>query len=97
MLASASSATGIKSTSVLYSKGLGVLWRYCAASAQAWSATERTQRLETVHWQQQAINEICSATQRQPVCLFTHHSLDGTEGGVWRREVCAGENCLWSA
>ena len=39
MLASASSATGIKSTSVFfpYSEGLGVLCRYCAASAQAWS------------------------------------------------------------
>ena len=36
----------------LYSGGLGVLCRYCAASAQAWSATVRTQRLETVYWQQ---------------------------------------------
>ena len=36
----------------LYSEGLGVLFRYCAASAQAWSATVRTQRLKTVHWQQ---------------------------------------------
>ena len=33
----------------LYSEGLGVLCRYCAASAQAWSATVRTQRVETVH------------------------------------------------
>ena len=28
----------------LYSERLGVLYRYCAASAQAWSATVRTQR-----------------------------------------------------
>ena len=33
----------------LYSEGLGVLCRYCAASAQAWSATVQTLRLETVH------------------------------------------------
>ena len=66
VLTSASSATGIKSTSVffLYSEGLGVLCRYCTASAQAWSATVQTQRLVTVHWQQQAITEMCSATQR---------------------------------
>ena len=81
----------------LYSEGLGVLCRYCAASAQAWSATVRTQRLETVHWQQQAITAMCSATHRQPVCLCTHRSLDYTEGEVWSGEVCAGENWLWSA
>ena len=82
VLNSASSALGIKSTSIfLNSEGLGVLCRYCAASAQAWSATIRTQRLETVHWQQQAINEMCS-TQRQPVCLCTHRSPDYTEGEV---------------
>ena len=81
----------------LYREGLGVLCRYCAASAQAWSTTVRTQRLETVHWQQQAITEMCSATQRQPVCLCIHCSLDYTEGEVWSGEACAGENWLWSA
>ena len=65
VLASAYSATGIKSTSLfLYSEGLGVLCRYCAASAQVWSGTVWTQRSETVHWQQQVITEMCSATQR---------------------------------
>ncbi len=33
----------------LYSEGLDVLCRYCAASTQAWSVTVRTQRLKTVH------------------------------------------------
>ena len=66
----------------LYNEGLGVLCRYCAASDQAWSATVRTQRLETVHWQQQVITEMCS--------------LDYTEGEVWSGEVCTGENWLWS-
>ena len=95
MLASASSATGIKSTSVfLYSEGLGVLCRYCAASAQAWSATVWTQRLENIHLQQQAITEMCSATPRTPVCLCAHCSLNYTEGDVWSGEVCAGENWL---
>ena len=79
----------------LYSEG--VLCRYCAASVQAWGATVRTQRLETVHWQQQVITEMCSATQRQPVCLCAHCSLDYTEGEVWSGKVCAGENWLWSA
>ena len=81
----------------LYSEGLGVLCRYCTASAQAWSATVQTQRLETVHWQQQAITEICFVTQQQLVCLCTHRSLNYTEGEVWSGEVCAGENWLWSA
>ena len=81
----------------LYSEGLGVLCRYCAASAQAWSATVGTRRLKTVHWQQQAITEMCSAPQQHPVCLCTHHSLDYTEGEVWSGEVRAGENWLWSA
>ena len=71
----------------LWREGLGVLYRYCSASAQAWSATVWTQRLETVHWQQQAITEMCSASQRQPVCLCTPCSLDYTEGEVWSGEV----------
>ena len=88
MLASASSATVIKSTSVfLYSEGLGVLYRYCAASAQAWNSTVRTQILEIVHWQQQATTEMCSATQRQPVCLCTHRSFDYNEGEIWSGEA----------
>ena len=96
-LASASSASGIKSTFVFSQQ-----WRtwytvkYCPASAQAWSVTVRTQRLETVHWQQQAITEMCSATQWQSICRYTHRSLDFTEGEVWSGEVCAGENWLWS-
>ena len=77
----------------LYSEG--VLCRYCAASDQAWSATVQTQRLETAHWLQQAITEICSATQRQLVCLCAYRSLDYTEGEVWSGEVCTGENWLW--
>ena len=32
----------------LYCEGFGVLCRYCAASVQAWSATVRTQILETI-------------------------------------------------
>ena len=45
----------------------------------------------------QVITEMFSATQRQPVCLRTHRSLDYTEGEVWSDEVCARENWLWSA
>ena len=75
----------------LYSEGLGVLCRYFAASAQAGSSTVRTLRLEIVHWQQQTITEMCSATQRQTVCLCTHRSLDYTEWEVWNSEICAGK------
>ena len=81
----------------LWREGLGVLYGYCTASAQAWSATVQTRNLETVYWQQQAIAEMWSATQRQPVCLCTPRSIDYAEGEVWSGEVRAGENSLWSA
>ena len=51
VLVSPSTATDIKSTSgfFLRREGLGVLYGCCTASAQAWSATVPTRRLESVH------------------------------------------------
>ena len=58
----------------LDSEGPGVLCRYCAASAQAWSATVPTQKLETVHWQQKCVllhnsNQFASVPIPHPTTL----------------------------
>ena len=56
--------------------------RYYTVSAQAWSVTVPTRRLETVHREQQTITEMCSAAQRKPVCLCSPRPLDYAERKV---------------
>ena len=88
VLASPSTATDMKSTVPPFFSMKRRTW----CIIQILHNFGTTWRLETVHWQQQAIAEMCSAAQRKPVCLCTPRSLDYAEGEVWSGEVPAGEN-----
>ena len=83
MLASPSTATDMKSNSVFTMKRrtwctVRILHSFCT-SLECHSTNQKI-----VHLQQQAIAEMCSAAQQQPVYLCTPSSLDYAEG-----EVCA--------
>lgn len=77
-------ATDIKSFSIFFFEEKELV---CCTDivqlAQAWSATVSSQRFEMVHWQQQAIAEMCSASQWQLVCFCNPCSLNYTEKKKW--------------